>query len=565
MASKKALARSLVQLAVQHGVEDAVICHGSRNAPLILSLSRQEELRCYPLADERSAAFFALGIAQQSGDPVIVTCSSGTAALNMAPAAAEAFYQRIPLILVTADRPDEWIDQMDGQTIRQQGVFEPHVRRSVHLPLEAEEGDRLWSAQRNINEALNTSKYPVPGPVHINVPFREPLYELEEEASKERPRSFRTAEHRCSLSEEAWAGLEEEWERAERVLVLAGSDDPDPERDEKLEELARERKLIVWTETLANLRVPSAIQHIDRTLKGVDPSEESALAPDLLISTGGAVVSKMAKAFLRKAAPKAHWRVDPSGEAIDTYQHLSRILPVGAGELFEKMLSWEKGTDKEPFVERWLSKADEAVDKHRDSIEDVPWSDLKAFERILEKVPANSELHAGNSSPVRYLQLLGPRTDLLHRGNRGTSGIDGVISTAAGAASRSDSFVTAISGDIGFFYDSNALWNPSLPSNLRIIVINNGGGGIFRIIEGPSGNDELGEFFEGTHELNAEGIARTFGLAYYFCDDPEGLEQGLDNLYVEEGAAVLEVRTPRETNDRVLREHFRKLEPKPSS
>lgn len=558
MASDKASARYLAELALQHGIEDAVLCHGSRNAPLILSFNRQEGIRTHPLADERAAAFYALGMAQKSGRPAIVNCSSGTAALNMAPAAAEAYYQRIPLVLVTADRPDEWIDQMDGQTIRQERVFEPHVRRSVQLALEAREHDALWHVERSINEALNASRYPVPGPVHINVPFREPLYGEEREEPRV-PEAFMTVEHSTELSDRSLLELKRDWEGAERVMLIAGSGDPDEERDRKLELLIREKGLTVLSETLSNLDVPSALSHIDRTLMAIPDGEESAHAPDLLISMGGALVSKKLKAFLRAHPPKRHWRIDPYGEAIDTYQSLSRILPVRPEHLFEKLLTWGTSEKRKAFKELWQEKASRAASRYREHLDRAPWSDLLAFEKILHGLPEGSELQAGNSSPVRYLQLIERRADLLHRGNRGTSGIDGVISTAAGASSRSEKHVTVITGDIGFFYDSNALWNPALPSTLRIIVINNGGGGIFRIIDGPADTRELEPYFEGVHEMDASGISHSFGLPYYFCEDDKGLEEGLEKLFAEEGPAVLEVFTPRTSNDQVLREHFEHL------
>ena len=560
MTSTKPAARYLAELAVQHGVHEAVICHGSRNAPLILSLNRDERIAAHPLADERVAAFYALGIAQQSGRPSIVNCSSGTAALNMAPAVAEAYYQRIPLVIVTADRPNEWIDQMDGQTIRQEQVFSPHVRCSVQLPMEPSDKDSLWHAERSINEALNASRYPVPGPVHINVPFREPLYGAIAPSEAHPPTAFQMAGHRMQLQDPTLLELKREWEASNKVMLLIGSDDPDPERDDRIATLIQEKGMVVLSETLSNLNVSSAVKHIDRTLMTIDPHEVHEYAPDLLITCGGAVVSKKVKAMLREHPPESHWRVDPAGEAIDTYQSLTRVLPVQLAELLEALVSWGTNEERKRFLDLWQDKASLASERADVHLKSVPWSDLAVFDGILKDLPEGSELHAGNSSPVRYLQLIDSRPDLLHRGNRGTSGIDGGISTAAGAALRSERPLTVISGDIGFFYDSNALWNPQLPENLKIILINNGGGGIFRIIDGPMETDESAPFFEGVHELNAEGIASTFGIAYYFCSDAEGLKEGLEKLYQNQGAAILEVKTTREANDRILKEHFRHLE-----
>ncbi len=556
MYSDKTVARHLVHICAAKGMEHVVIAPGSRNAPLTLSFNHHPDIGTTVLVDERSAAFFALGLAQMTGRPVGVLCSSGSAGANFFPAITEAFYQRIPLVAITADRPEEWIDQSDGQTIRQRNMFGEHVRKSVHLPAGGEDEETQWYADRLIGEALDHAIGTIPGPVHINIPFREPLYGVSREEFL--PKVVETVAPKPVLTDKACAFFREKLAHAERVMILIGLCHEEGGLTKMLEPLAQLPSVVVMTETTSNLPLSGAIDRIDEVLTTLSPDEVEAFSPDLLITAGGPVVSKKIKQFLRTNRPEAHWHIDPEGEYLDTYQSLTHHVPVQPGEFF-RVFSGVNGVPSS-FREQWLGRKKAALAVHDEFLAETSFCDLTVFDQALSAVPENSILHLGNSSPVRYAQLFGPKKDILQMANRGTSGIDGVLSTAVGAAAGTDKWVTVILGDLGFFYDSNALWNPELPGNLRVIVINNGGGGIFRIIEGPDTTEELESHFEAAQDLKAEGIARAFGIPYLYAGEEWTLQEHLGMFWEDmERPALLEVSTPREQNAVVLRELFSRL------
>lgn len=548
--------RLLVAICKAKGLKDIVISPGSRNAPLVIEFTRDAAFRCLVVPDERSAAFVALGIAQQSGLPTAVICTSGTAPLNYSPALAEAYYQRIPLVAITADRPAEWIGQADGQAINQRDIFNNFVRRSVTLPQEPSDDADFWYLQRIVSETLDIAMGPVKGPVHLNVPLREPLYnqEFAEEQTLKLPSSLNI---QSILNNETIKQLAEVWNRCKRKMIICGGLAPLNPVQEVLTKYISDPSLIILTESTSNLTINHSIDCIDRVLTTISKNEEHGFVPDLLITLGGPVVSKKIKAFIRRYKPLHHWHLDPDVLHIDTYQALTYHIPLEP-DVFLNQLANNISPSTSTYRQRWLDKDDIAEAAHTDYIKDLRWSDMKVFGALLKYLPAGSDLQMGNSTPVRYVQLYKAFKPLIYFGNRGTSGIDGCVSTAVGAAISSGKLTTLIIGDMAFFYDTNGLWHHHVPANLKIILINNGGGGIFRIIEGPSNMPELEEYFETRHQLNAKNIAATFGLEYSSCSSFKELTGQLASLYVENGkASILEIFTPYEVNADVLSLYFK--------
>jgi len=248
--------------------------------------------------------------------------------------------------------------------------------------------------------------------------------------------------------------------------------------------------------------------------------------------------------------------VSTSAQIIDTYKSLTKIVTCSLTHFVEHLVGFGNAANKKSYQSQWLKVAENARDKHLKYMENIKFSDLQAFSIILPKIPSNSVLQVGNSASVRYCQLFNIRTDLQYYANRGVSGIDGCSSTAVGYAAVAEKPVTLITGDIAFLYDVNALWNNYLNPNLKIIIINNVGGGIFRIIDGPSSTNELDEFFETTHQTRADCIAQTYGLTYFSADNASNLETALDALFQCNQAAILEVFTPRLENDGILKSYF---------
>jgi 2-succinyl-5-enolpyruvyl-6-hydroxy-3-cyclohexene-1-carboxylate synthase len=547
--------RLLVAICKDKGLTDIVISPGSRNAPLVIEFTRDAAFRCLVVPDERSAAFVALGMAQQSGRPTVVICTSGSAPLNYAPAMAEAFYQRIPLVAITADRPAEWIGQADGQAINQQGMFQNFVRRSVTLPQEPRDDADFWYLQRIVSETLDIAMGPVKGPVHLNVPLREPLYG-QERAEQQVLKLPDTLKIQSSLNDDMIDKLAQEWNSCKRKMIICGGLIPSNPVQDILSKFLDDPSMIILTESTSNLSIDHTISCIDRVLATISRNDEADFTPDLLITFGGPVVSKKIKAFIRRHKPHQHWHLDPDELHIDTYQSLTHHIPLEP-QVFLKQITEHTVSVHSTFRDSWLERDEIAEAAHKDYLKGLQWSDMKVFETVLKYLPQGSDLQMGNSTPVRYTQLFKAFKPLNYFGNRGTSGIDGCVSTAVGAAISSGKLTTLIVGDMTFFYDTNGLWHHHVPANLKIILINNGGGGIFRIIEGPSSVPELEEYFETRHQFEAKHIASTFGLDYARCTSLKELEELLPLLYVEsEKAGILEIFTPFEENAKVLSSYF---------
>jgi 2-succinyl-5-enolpyruvyl-6-hydroxy-3-cyclohexene-1-carboxylate synthase len=561
MTSDKKGAALLAELFVKNGFETIVISPGSRNAPLVLSFAQHPEIDALSIVDERSAAYFALGIAQQTKKAVALTCTSGGAALNYAPAIAEAYYQQVPLLVITADRPERLIDQGDGQTIRQQNIYANYIKQSFHIPGEIEDDESLQNAARTIQEALELTTTPGGGPVHINMPFEEPIYNQVETSFDVPFPEIINKQSVESVSKEKISELAEVWNSKKRKLLIAGMLDPNPVLRDSLLKITTDPSVVLLTETTSNLTGLRSVNCIDRVVHTFKQDELKRFQPDLLVTFGGNVISKMVKAYLRDHAPAVHWNIDPVNPGMNTYFSLTDPLSTDPASFFEGLSEWVRPADSD-YAQIWMERADRSETRHAGFLKETGYCDLKVFELLLESIPKESQIQLGNSTPVRYAQLFRNTNFFSFYSNRGTSGIDGVVSTAAGAAYASEEHTILITGDLGFLYDSNALMNHHLTGRLRIIVLNNGGGGIFRFIPGPDQTDQLEEFFEAHHRWKAEFIARNFNVPYYSACNTKELKTMLPDFYKEQPGnrpAILEIFTPHKKNARILKDYFRFL------
>ncbi len=556
MISKNTIVSHLVELCHQHGVRHIIFSPGSRNAPFTISFNEDPRFTCYVIPDERAAAFFALGLAQYTKTITAVCCTSGTASLNYAPALAEAFYQRIPMLAITADRPEEWIDQGIGQSIRQHNVFKNFILKSHTLPSNTEKHD---FAARLINEVLLYANGKVKGPVHLNVPLYEPLYETVEKATI-LPRKIEKLSflHRVNASE--INRLSEHWNNSKKKLIVIGAIEKDERLQKLITLLTNDPSVVVLTETHGNLVDERFHPSIDRIIEGITEERITDFTPDILLTFGVNLISKKLKYLLYNMNINAHWHIDPHPDLVDTYHALTIHIedsPVGFFSLFEQACK-PKESD---YSAQWdvLEKATKSV--HYEYLKNLPFSDFYAYQQLMKALPKGTFLQMGNSAAVRYIQLISQRYDIIYHGNRGTSGIDGCSSTAAGAAwLNTDNLTVLMTGDVSFFYDINALWHKYLSSTLRIIIVNNRGGGIFRIIKGPHGTNQLEEFFESRHHVNAEHASKTYGLDYYKAENEEELSSEINHFFEEKTrASILEIFTPTEDNDKVLSNYFKQI------
>ena len=566
---KKKLAQLLMQACVNYGIEQVVISPGSRNAPLTLGFVNHPKVKTFSIVDERCAAFFAMGLAQQSAKTVALLCTSGSALLNYYPAIAEAYYSKIPLLVISADRPKRLLDIGDGQTIRQEGVFSKHILFQTNLNSEDQIGlykdleTMLVENAKTIVEAL-VSAASRRGPVHINVPFDEPLYETVDHlydfgslAIKQEP------ERTVSLLEEEPLQLEDLenysliWNGADKKMVIIGSNDPDELMQAQMTHLIKDPSVIILTETTSNVADAKFINNIDQLIFPLSDVDFEALKPEILLTFGGMVISKRIKQILRKHPPQHHWHVD-AHRSLDTYHSMTRHFEISPQLFFSQFFFLTKTVDSS-FQDTWLVLKAARKIKHDNFVLNLPFSDLKVFDQVLNSLPGSINLQVANSSIIRYAQLFDLDPTIKVYCNRGTSGIDGSTSTALGAAFQNSGQTVFITGDISFFYDSNGLWNKYIPVDFRIIVVNNGGGGIFKFIPGPKSSGAL-DYFETSHQLNASALCEMFGFDYVDAKDALQLETHLAKFYAPSNKpALLEVFTSSHVNDTILGDYFNNL------
>ena len=554
--SDKKQVQQLTALLCAKKIEDIVISPGSRNGPLIHTLVGSGIFNCRNIVDERSAAYFALGIALAKNKPVALVCSSGTATLNYAPAIAEAFYQNIPLIVLTADRPEYWIGQAESQCIQQKGIYRNFTKKEISLPL-GESEKELWFAARQINECLNLAVSGTPAPVHINIPIEEPLHNLVEKGLPG-VKTIHLAGTRPGLTISELEESAATFNKSEKVLILAGQHKPTQELEKVLRELVEITGTVVLKEHLANLNNANFCGSVDGIMASILNDVLEDYRPDLLISFGGQFVSKSLKQFLRKNKPAEHWHISLSAEHFDTYQSLTKIINTEATDFFLQIAKKAKSKNT-VYLNLWKNKEAELNSLRDQFIFQSPWCDLKVFDQLKNAIPEGSVIHLGNSSPVRYALITEGTKDVEYYGNRGTSGIDGPLSTAVGFASESEKINTTILGDLSFFYDSNALWNKYIGKNLRVIVINNRGGNIFGLIKGPGESPAFQEHFFAENNVKAEGVAKTFGLDYFKAENTNELQNSLKKFYSAEQQcpALLEIFTDAEVNTQTFRGFFK--------
>ncbi|MTH16801.1 2-succinyl-5-enolpyruvyl-6-hydroxy-3-cyclohexene-1-carboxylic-acid synthase [Flavobacterium sp. LC2016-01] len=546
------LAQSIIEICLAKGITNIIISPGSRNAPLTIGFAQNPNFKCYSIADERCAAFFALGITQQTKQPTAIVCTSGSALLNYYPAVAEAFYSQIPLIVISADRPQSKIDIGDGQTIRQQNVYENHSVFNANLTEEASDENDL-----KINKAIETA-IQQKGPVHINAPFEEPLYETVDKLSVH-PKITTLEEEIPTKIIDNSEEIASIWNSAKRKLILIGGINEVNSIEQKiLENFANDPSIVVLTETTSNLHHPSFINSIDTLITPFDDSDFKELEAKVLITFGGMIVSKRIKAFLRKYKPKHHWHIDTL-RAYDTFNALSKHFVMEPNDFFKDLLP------KTEFVaSNYFKKIDKIYslrnERKEEYLKKIPFSDFKVFEKVIKSLPKNSQLQISNSSAIRYAQLIDIDNSIEVFCNRGTSGIDGSTSTAIGAAVANTKQNIFVTGDISFLYDSNALWNSYIPKNFKIILINNGGGGIFRILPGHEEKPVFNTYFETSHHLTAEHLAKMYQFKYLQASDNESLEKGISELYAaNDTPVILEIFTPTAQNDVILKQYFKEL------
>lgn len=568
MFSNKENINILTSLLLEYGVSDAVVCPGSRNAPIVHNLSQCQSIRCHPVTDERSAGFYALGIAQATQRPTVVCVTSGTALLNLAPAVAEAYYQHVPLVVVSADRPVQWIDQLDGQTLPQPDALGRFVRKAVSLPephvasvgsgdgFEAvgkgvlSDGDKRldeerWMCRRLVNEALHAATCRQPAPVHINVPITEPLFAFDV-AELPVAKRFRQMEKVSFLNQQRQ--LFERFFSADRPMIVIGQMAYGIISPETIRSLSQH--YVVMAEPLSNLHYQTI--HFDeavRVVESLDRNESLQYVPDYIIYIGDTLVSKPTRRWLRSTkatscviTPDAldiHDPITTLEDIVECPLEDVDLLLSSFCDIYDNPEDFEDDEDvmahedsRHGFHACWqqlLDRCAERAEAYEPGFSQM--ATVKYFEEQLADLDTDICVHYANSSAVRLACIYAQHYVWC---NRGVNGIEGSLSTAAGFSLATDALTVCVIGDLSFFYDQNALWNSNIGGNLRIVLLNNSGGGIFRQLKGLDKSPVATSFVAAQHETTAQGICTQNDIGYISAKDMGEMQIGIVTLLTRE-------------------------------
>ncbi|MES2558531.1 MAG: 2-succinyl-5-enolpyruvyl-6-hydroxy-3-cyclohexene-1-carboxylic-acid synthase [Bacteroidota bacterium] len=543
---------TIAQTCEEAGIRHAVICPGSRSAPLVFAFT-QSGITCHSVVDERSAAYMALGMAQQLKQPVVMVCTSGTAALNFFPAIAEAYYQKIPLLVLTADRPPELLNQQDGQMIMQHAVYGKHVLASLELPCYKHGKENLTETKQLIRQAIKTTLNFGRGPVHVNIPLCEPLYpEKLTRIPKPSITEIFPEPNYPSVSEQGW--VTNAWKQSKRKLIVVGQMPCDGSLNGALQGLQHLDDVVIVCDVLSNEYEFNTAAQFDYMLQRADTQTLAELEPDCILSMGGPVLSKALKGWLQQLKPATHVRFNMGEAEIDTYKNVTKhVKGDPASLLFQLGL---RGKPHMPirYKQFWLV-ANMVVTHYTEKfLAGNDWSELHAMHEVLRHIPDAANVQVGNSSIIRYISNLGAlHPSWVMNGNRGTSGIDGCTSTAVGAAMVNNRPTYLITGDVAFLYDINALWN-LIPHNLKIIVFNNEGGGIFQLIDGPRKHKSQLAYFTTPHNRSIQQIALQNNLQYYLCNQKSDMVKCLKFFSPQSTSALLEIKVDMGMNMEVFQQ-----------
>ena len=522
MYSDKINVNILTSLMVAHGVRTVVVCPGSRNAPLAHNFASCPEMHCVAATDERSAGFYALGLALASERPVAVCVTSGSALLNLAPAVAEAYYREVPLLVISADRPLAMINQLQGQTLPQAGALGMMVKATMQLPEPHNEVER-WHCNRLVNEAMIKMLLHGGGPVHINVPISEPLYNF---AVEELPEERKISMAAASADEALLTAIAADFAKARKPLIVVGQMErrewhKAAEAVEKLETMA-----VVLAEKLSDdsdHQLPALDMLVERMANAAD------YQPDYIIYIGGNMVAKAMRQFLQQTKPRRSIVVNEAGEVADVMMNATDIVEAKPNEMLRALAS-AVSSDKEAsaWIESWQRLKAEAIEQANVATGNWQNEAIREFFHAIRGKEMN--VHVANSLSVRMALKYADRYLYV---NRGVNGIEGSLSTAAGFSIMSACPVTCIIGDLSFFYDANALWNQELCGNFRILLLNNKCGGIFSKFEQLADSPACDSYVMAKHNATAEGVCMQNNVVYRKAKTDEQIREGISWLIDE--------------------------------
>lgn len=528
MESKRTIIQ-LHSLLKQYGIRNIVFSPGGRHLPLIHSIERDDFFSTFRVIDERSAAFFALGIIQKTGMPAAVCCTSGTAVINLASAVCEAFYQHLPLLVITGDRMAEYLNQNEDQQYDQIKSFEGFSKYQVRLPrIDSMEDE--WFTNRTINEAMIELTHHGNGPVHIDYPIADPFSEVFdiEEIPLVRKIDWIDAE----TESEKWKLICRKLQN-KRVGILWGQSVNHSGRLESaVKNFVEKFDAVILTDYISNCHYAHAINNTPRIIHAKrKPQEDEVFLPEILITVGGNYIFNAEMKGLMKTRQAEHWQVGPEDKLADGFKKLTTVFEMSEAFFFENMVRYAEFDNNVGYYDFWKE-----LDKKVPQPNSTNFDELNIITTVLNNMPQDADLQIGNSWSIRMSQLVDVPATVRQYCNRGVNGIDGSLSTAVGYGATNERLTYLIIGDLSFFYDMNALWISSLSPNMRILMINNHGGAmLFKpFMKEMMEKYPMSNLGKDCKYVSAEGWAKTTGFKYYAVHNEEDLQKAIGLLASKE-------------------------------
>lgn len=544
----------IIALLKEYGIRHLVLSAGSRNVPFVHSVEEDPYFTCYSVVDERSAGYFALGLSQELGEPVLISCTSSTATCNYWPPVAEAFYQGVPLVVLTSDRNPAMLGQWEDQMIDQVGMYDRHVRKSVNLPI-INDSDDAHFCERLVNEALLELDHHGTGPIHINVPMKAYNNSFN---VKELPKVTRIRRVETDQADE-WAACADQLSRVKRVLVVAGQQSSCPaELACALESFATSYEVAIAAEYMANIPREYAFNPtLCMEYRYITPKKFSEFMPDVVITFGGNMTAGL-KDMLRKfAGSYEHWSISEDGSVCDMFRSLTRVFECTPAEFFSRMVDASSCKPDGSYLA--ALKAYEASA----TVPELPYSNMAAIRKVVERVPTGSILHLAINSAIRLTNFFKLQPGVKVYANIGTHGIDGCLSSLLGQAAASGRPSYLVIGDLAFFYDMNALRIRHVTDKVRILLLNNEGGEEFYFNQ--VWKDEASDLHTcARHHTKAEGWVRECGFRYLSAHNPEELDAAVEEFFNDdaEGPVLLEVFSEMSSDSKLVYDVFDMTRPR---
>lgn len=546
----------LIALLKKYNIRNVILSPGGSDIPIIHSLEMDEYFTCYSVVDERSAVYFGIGIAQAKNEPVACVCTSGTAVSNYLPGMTEAFYQSVPIIAITADKSPYFTGQIETQKIEQFNIFGSVSKKSVELP-QCNTPDEIWYCERLIKEALIASFHHGKGPVHINIPIAGSYNEYN---IKELPNVRAVDIINCEVFNDAGKEFIEILSNAKKILIVVGQNIIFSEEDiYDIEQFYAKYNCCISVEHLSNLKCDGCVFTYPVTETG---NTQDILIPDLVISLGNNVASYGLKPFLRKNNIKFnHWAIDEGGRFRDVFTGLSAIFECSPAYFFKYFVNHAPVDIKNNklYYEAWQTKISGIV------IQEFDFSNFYVAQRLVKIIPDNSVLHLAILNSTRIMQFFELNKNVRVFSNVGALGIDGCLSTYMGQAASTNELAFCVIGDLSFFYDMNAAGIRHLGKNVRIILLNNGGGAEFQFFMDKKVLPTLDNFICAEHRKIAKGWIESLGFDYYSAKNKVELDSIFETFINEsDSPKFVEVFTSMENDSNISKEFYKKNGPQRS-